>query len=280
MKLWQQQHNLHPAVEHFTAGRDREFDLWLAPFDALGSIAHVIMLSEVGLLTATEATRLTEALREIYYQANTGNFRLEEGVEDVHSQIELMLTRRLGDAGKKIHTGRSRNDQVLTDIRLLLRRETEHIVKHVKALFDVLMVRARQHRDVLIPGYTHSQPAMPSSFGLWFSAWAESMVDDLILMEAAWRIINKNPLGSAAGYGSSFPLNRKRTTELLGFDDLNYNVVYAQMGRGKTERIVAYALAGVGNTLARLAADVCLYVNPQFGLLQLCYDYRLQYYAP
>ncbi|GIV37451.1 MAG: argininosuccinate lyase [Cyclobacteriaceae bacterium] len=269
MKLWQQQSSLHPDVERFTTGRDREFDLWLAPFDVLGSIAHAIMLGEAGLLAAHEATQLAEALREIYRMAESGNFRIEEGVEDVHSQVELMLTRKLGDAGKKIHTGRSRNDQVLTDIRLLIRHEIENIVTETRQLFDLLLARARQHQQVLIPGYTHSQPAMPSSFGLWFGAWAESLVDDMILMGAAWQIANKNPLGSAAGYGSSFPLNRRRTTELLGFDDLNYNVVYAQMGRGKTERIVAYALAALGSTLARLATDVCMFVNPQFGFLRL-----------
>ncbi len=269
MKLWQQQPSLHPDVERFTTGHDREFDLWLAPFDVLGSIAHAIMLGEAGLLPAHEAAQLAETLREIYRMTESGNFRIEEGVEDVHSQVELMLTRKLGDVGKKIHTGRSRNDQVLTDIRLLIRHEIENIVTETRRLFDLLLARARQHQQVLIPGYTHSQPAMPSSFGLWFGAWAESLVDDMILMGAAWQIANKNPLGSAAGYGSSFPLNRRRTTELLGFDDLNYNVVYAQMGRGKTERIVAYALAALGSTLARLATDVCLFVNPQFGFMRL-----------
>jgi argininosuccinate lyase len=269
MKLWQQQSSLHPEVEKFTTGRDREFDLWLAPFDVLGSIAHAMMLGEVGLLSAEETRSLVNTLREIYQLAAQGDFRLEEGVEDVHSQVELMLTRKLGEVGKKIHTGRSRNDQVLTDIRLLLRQELEQIVQHIHSLFNLLLERADRHSQVLIPGYTHSQPAMPSSFGLWFSAWAESLVDDTLVLEAAWRVINKNPLGAAAGYGTSFPLNRTRTTELLGFDNLNYNVVYAQMGRGKTERIVAYALAGVGATLARMANDVCLFVNPQFGFMRL-----------
>ncbi len=269
MKLWQQQSNLHPDVEKFTTGRDRELDVWLAPFDVLGSLAHVTMLGEAGLLSPQEEQQLKTALREIYHQIEKGSFVLEEGVEDIHSQIELMLTRKLGDTGKKIHTGRSRNDQVLTDIRLFLRHEIKHLTVLINRLFDLLLARAETHKEILIPGYTHSQPAMPSSFGLWFSAWAESLADDMIMLEAAYRIINKNPLGSAAGYGSPFPLNRRRTTELLGFDELNYNVVYAQMGRGKTERVVATALAQVASTLSRLANDVVLFVNPQFGFLRL-----------
>lgn len=269
MKLWQQKSHSHPDVEQFTTGRDREFDLWLAPFDVLGSLAHVIMLGETGLLTHQETQQLTAALREIYQQIEQGQFVLEEGVEDVHSQVELMLTRKLGDTGKKIHTGRSRNDQVLTDIRLFVRHEIQSLTRLICELFELLLSLAKKHKDVLIPGYTHSQPAMPSSFGLWFSAWAESLTDDVMMLETAYRIINKNPLGSAAGYGSPFPLNRRRTTELLGFDDMNYNVVYAQMGRGKTERIVATALAQVAATLSRLATDVVLFVNPQFGFLRL-----------
>jgi argininosuccinate lyase len=269
MKLWQQQPHLHPLVEQFTTGRDRELDLWLAPFDVLGSLAHVTMLGETGLLNPEETKQLKAALREIYEQIEKGQFVIEEGVEDIHSQVELLLIRKLGDAGKKIHTGRSRNDQVLTDIRLFVRKETEHLTGLVEQLFELLLTRAEKHKDTLLPGYTHSQPAMPSSFGLWFSAWAESLVDDLIMLEAAYRIINKNPLGSAAGYGSPFPLNRRRTTELLGFNDLNYNVVYAQMGRGKTERIVAAAMAQLASTLSRLATDVILFVNPQFGFLRL-----------
>ncbi|MCS6973761.1 MAG: argininosuccinate lyase [Cyclobacteriaceae bacterium] len=269
MKLWQKHSTLHPDMEKFTAGRDREFDLWLAPWDVIGSLAHVIMLGETGLLTPEETRQLVNGLRGIYQQMERGEFVLEAGVEDVHSQVELMLTRQLGEVGKKIHTGRSRNDQVLTDIRLFVRYEIQQVVQRVVQLAELLLERAERHKDVIIPGYTHSQPAMPSSFGLWFSAWAESLVDDLIMLEAAWRIINKNPLGSAAGYGTSFPLNRRRTTELLGFDNLNYNVVYAQMGRGKTERVMAVALAQVAATLARLSADVILFVNPQFGLLRL-----------
>lgn len=269
MKLWQQQPHTHPDVDKFTTGRDRELDLWLAPFDVLGTLAHVTMLGEAGLLSPQETQQLLTALREIYLRIENGQFELEEGVEDVHSQIELMLTRQLGDAGKKIHTGRSRNDQVLTDIRLFTRHELHQISRLIRQLFDLLLSLAEKHKDVLIPGYTHSQPAMPSSFGLWFSSWAESLVDDLIFMEAAYRIINKNPLGSAAGYGSPFPLNRKRTTELLGFDNLNYNVVYAQMGRGRTERITAVALSQAASTLSRMATDVILFVNPQFGFLRL-----------
>lgn len=269
MKLWQQQSNLHPDVEKFTTGRDRELDLWLAPFDVLGSLAHVTMLGEAGMLSAEETRQLKAALRQIYHQIENGQFALEESVEDVHTQVELILTRQLGDAGKKIHTGRSRNDQVLTDIRLFVRHELQQLTQLIRELFDLLLTLAEKHKDILIPGYTHSQPAMPSSFGLWFSAWAESLVDDVMMMEAAYRIINKNPLGSGAGYGSPFPLNRRRTTELLGFDDLNYNVVYAQMGRGRTERITAIALAQVASTLSRMATDVILFVNPQFGFLRL-----------
>lgn len=269
MKLWQNKEGLHPEVEQFTTGQDRNLDLYLAPFDVLGSLAHVKMLSTVGLITPVEVEQLTAALRDIHRLTCGGQFALEEGVEDVHSQVELMITRKLGDVGKKIHTGRSRNDQVLTDIRLFVRHEMQVVVELTGRLFELLLDLADKHKAVIIPGYTHSQPAMPSSFGLWFSAWAESLVDDMILMEAAYRIINKNPLGSAAGYGNSFPLNRRLTTELLGFDDLNYNVVYAQMGRGKTERVVATALAQVAATLSRLADDVCLFVNPQLGLLQL-----------
>jgi argininosuccinate lyase len=269
MKLWQNRSDIHADVERFTIGADRDFDLLLAPFDILGSIAHVRMLGKAGLLTPEECTALVRALQALYYQTQEGTFTIDPETEDVHSQVELMLTRQLGEIGKKIHSGRSRNDQVLTDIRMFIRHEIESLITQVNRLFRLLLQKADQYKDVLIPGYTHSQPAMPSSFGLWFSAYAESLVDDVCMLEAAYRIINRNPLGSAAGYGSSFPLDRKLTTALLGFDDLVYNVVYAQMGRGKTERIVAVALAGFGATLVRLASDVILFVNPQFGFLRL-----------
>jgi argininosuccinate lyase len=269
MKLWQNRSDIHADVERFTIGADRHFDLLLAPFDILGSIAHVRMLGKAGLLTPEECTALVRALQALYYQTQEGTFTIDPETEDVHSQVELMLTRQLGEIGKKIHSGRSRNDQVLTDIRMFIRHEIESLITQVNRLFRLLLQKADQYKDVLIPGYTHSQPAMPSSFGLWFSAYAESLVDDVCMLEAAYRIINRNPLGSAAGYGSSFPLDRKLTTALLGFDDLVYNVVYAQMGRGKTERIVAVALAGFGATLVRLASDVILFVNPQFGFLRL-----------
>jgi argininosuccinate lyase len=269
MKLWQNRSDIHADVERFTIGADRDFDLLLVPFDILGSIAHVRMLGKAGLLTPEECTALVRALQALYYQTQEGTFTIDPETEDVHSQVELMLTRQLGEIGKKIHSGRSRNDQVLTDIRMFIRHEIESLVTQVNRLFRLLLQKADQYKDVLIPGYTHSQPAMPSSFGLWFSAYAESLVDDVCMLEAAYRIINRNPLGSAAGYGSSFPLDRKLTTALLGFDDLVYNVVYAQMGRGKTERIVAVALAGFGATLVRLASDVILFVNPQFGFLRL-----------
>lgn len=269
MKLWQNRSDIHADVERFTIGADRDFDLLLAPFDILGSIAHVRMLGKAGLLTPEESTALVRALQALYYQTQEGTFTIDPEAEDVHSQVELMLTRQLGEIGKKIHSGRSRNDQVLTDIRMFIRHEIESLITQVNRLFRLLLQKADQYKDVLIPGYTHSQPAMPSSFGLWFSAYAESLVDDVCMLEAAYRIINRNPLGSAAGYGSSFPLDRKLTTALLGFDDLVYNVVYAQMGRGKTERIVAVALAGFGATLVRLASDVILFVNPQFGFLRL-----------
>lgn len=267
MKLWQKDKTALAAVEQFTVGKDREMDLFLAPFDVLGSLAHIQMLQSIGLLEAEELKVLQQELKQIYKEIATGNFTLEEGVEDIHSQVELLLTRRLGEVGKKIHSGRSRNDQVLVDIRLYLRHELEQIVKEVKQLFDLLQRQSEAYKDYLLPGYTHLQIAMPSSFGLWLGAYAESLTDDLLMLQGAYNVVNKNPLGSAAGYGSSFPLNREMTTRLLGFGTLNYNVVYAQMGRGKSEKIVAFALAGIGATLAKMAMDACLFMNQNFGFI-------------
>ncbi|MBX2963755.1 MAG: argininosuccinate lyase [Cyclobacteriaceae bacterium] len=266
-KLWQKDKDSLKSVETFTVGKDRELDMHLAPFDVLGSLAHIRMLESIRLLTKDELEQLSTELKSIYKRIQSGEFKIEDGVEDIHSQVELELTKKLGDAGKKIHSGRSRNDQVLVDIKLYLRDELEQIVKSVNGLFGLLQTLSEKHKQHLLPGYTHFQLAMPSSFGLWFGAYAESLVDDVITLEAAYRVVNKNPLGSAAGYGSSFPLNRKLTTELLGFDDLNYNVVYAQMGRGKTERIVASAMANVATTLGKLAADACLFLNQNFGFI-------------
>jgi len=268
MKLWQKDKTALAEVEQFTVGQDPVLDMHLAPFDVLGSLAHIRMLESIGLLTAKELQVLSVELRAIYRRIEFGDFLVEAGVEDIHSQVELELTRKLGDVGKKIHSGRSRNDQVLVDMKLYLRHEIREITFAVKALFDLLLEQSERYREHLLPGYTHLQLAMPSSFGLWFGAYAESLVDDLITLEAAHRIVNKNPLGSAAGYGSSFPLNRRMTTELLGFDDLNYNVVYAQMGRGKTERIVAAALSNIAATLAKQAMDACLFMNQNFGFIQ------------
>jgi argininosuccinate lyase len=267
MKLWQKDKAASAEVEKFTVGNDKDLDIYLASFDVLGSLAHIKMLESVGLLCKEELQSLETALKEIYKQTQGNDFKLDDGVEDIHSQIELMLTQKLGDVGKKIHSARSRNDQVLVDLKLFLRAEIENIVISTKALFDLLISQSEKYKDDLLPGYTHLQLAMPSSFGLWFGAYAESLVDDLITLEAAYRVVNKNPLGSAAGYGSSFPINRKMTTELLGFDDLNYNVVYAQMGRGKTERIVASALANVAATLSKLSMDACLYLNQNFAFI-------------
>ncbi len=268
MKLWQKDKTALAAVEQFTVGQDPVLDMHLAPFDVLGSLAHIQMLESIGLLTAEELRVLSAALRDIYRRIESGDFLVEAGVEDIHSQVELELTRKLGDVGKKIHSGRSRNDQVLVDIKLYLRHEIREVTFAVKALFDLLLEQSERYGEYLLPGYTHLQLAMPSSFGLWFGAYAESLVDDLITLEAAHRVVNKNPLGSAAGYGSSFPLNRRLTTELLGFDDLNYNVVYAQMGRGKTERIVASALSNIAATLAKQAMDACLFMNQNFGFIR------------
>ncbi|HVZ57889.1 MAG TPA: argininosuccinate lyase [Chitinophagaceae bacterium] len=267
MKLWQKNTVPSREVEAFTVGRDREFDRMLAPFDVLGSLAHVTMLASVGLLQAGERDMLARELQQIYHQIGQGDFHIEDQVEDVHSQIELLLTRRLGDAGKKIHSARSRNDQVLVDIKLYLRSELEKLVGTLQAFFSLLQDQSEKYKEYLLPGYTHLQLAMPSSFGLWFGAYAESLADDLVTLQAAYTVVNKNPLGSAAGYGSSFPIDRTLTTRLLGFGDLNYNVVYAQMGRGKAERIVAQALANVADTLSRLSMDACLYLNQNFGFI-------------
>ena len=267
MKLWQKNIESLKEVEHFTVGRDREFDLLLAPFDVLGNIAHAKMLATVGLLTKEEAEKLVKELKEIYKNIQHSTFNIQHDVEDVHSQIEFLLTEKLGDVGKKIHSARSRNDQVLVDIKLFLRSEIEKTVNRVQSFFELLIEKSEKYKEYLLPGYTHLQLAMPSSFGLWFGAYAESLVDDTITLKAAYDIINKNPLGSAAGYGSSFPINRTLTTKLLGFSDLNYNVVYAQMGRGKAERIVASALTNVADTLNKLSMDACLFLNQNFGFI-------------
>ncbi len=268
-KLWEKNVQVDADIDRFTVGRDREMDLYLAPYDILGSIAHITMLESIGLLTRDELDALTAELRSIYAVAEAGQFVIEDGVEDVHSQVELMLTRRLGDIGKKIHSGRSRNDQVLVDLKLFIRSALQQIVELTDRLFATLIAQSEKYKAVLMPGYTHLQVAMPSSFGLWFGAYAESLVDDLTVLQAAYRVSNRNPLGSAAGYGSSFPLNRSLTTQLLGFDSMNYNVVYAQMGRGKTERIVASALASIAATLSKLAFDACLFNSQNFGFIKL-----------
>ena len=268
-KLWEKNVKVDQQVEAFTVGKDREMDLYLAKYDVLGSMAHITMLESIGLLAKEELPVLLAELKNIYAIADKGQFVIEEGVEDVHSQVELMLTRKLGDMGKKIHSGRSRNDQVLVDLKLFTRAQIEEVVQLVSGLFDVLLSQSNRYKEVLLPGYTHLQIAMPSSFGLWFGAYAESLTDDLQLMQAAYKICNRNPLGSAAGYGSSFPLNRQLTTDLLGFDSLDYNVVYAQMGRGKMERTVAFALAGVAATLSKLAFDACMFNSQNFGFIKL-----------
>jgi argininosuccinate lyase len=267
MKLWQKDKDSLQDVTRFTVGKDREMDLLLASFDVVGSLAHIRMLESVGLLSKEDLEVLSAELKNIHHRIVQGEFKMSEEAEDIHSQIELELTKKLGDVGKKIHSGRSRNDQVLVDIKLYLRHAIQEVVSDTKKLFDLLIALSEKNKEHLLPGYTHLQLAMPSSFGLWFGAYAESLVDDLITLEAAYRVVNKNPLGSAAGYGSSFPLNRKLTTELLGFDDLNYNVVYAQMGRGKAERIVASALANVASTLSKLSMDAVLFMNQNFGFI-------------
>lgn len=268
-KLWEKNVEVNQKIEQFTVGRDRELDLYLAEHDVLGSMAHITMLQSIGLLTAEELHILLIELKNIHTLIINGDFVIEEGVEDVHSQVELMLTRKLGDTGKKIHSGRSRNDQVLVDLKLFTRRQLMEIAEEVKVLFNELISQSNRYKNVLMPGYTHLQVAMPSSFGLWFGAYAESLVDDMLFLQAAFKITNRNPLGSAAGYGSSFALNRTLTTELLGFDSMNYNVVYAQMGRGKMERNVAFALAGIAGTLSKLAFDACLFNSQNFGFVKL-----------
>ncbi len=267
MKLWQKDYTVHSDIEAFTVGRDREMDLYLAKYDVLGSLAHIRMLESIGLLTAEELQLLIPALQRIYKKAESGAFLIEAGVEDVHSQVELLLTRELGDVGKKIHAGRSRNDQVLVDLRLFFRAEIQEITGLTEDLFDQLLELAQTHKAVLMPGYTHFQVAMVSSFGLWFSAYAESLTDDLQLLQSVYKIVNQNPLGSAAGYGSSFPLNRTMTMELLGFEDLNYNVVHAQMGRGKSELMLSFGMAALASTLGKLAMDVVLFMNQNFGFI-------------
>jgi len=268
-KLWEKSTHVNAKIEAFTIGHDRELDVFLAKYDVLGSMAHIRMLESVGLLKSNELDILLNELKNIYKTANDGNFVIEKGVEDVHSQVEMLLTQKLGDIGKKIHSGRSRNDQVLLDLKLFTRNEIEKITTSVTELFDVLIDQSNRYKDVLLPGYTHLQVAMPSSFGLWFGAYAESLADDLQLLLSAWKITNRNPLGSAAGYGSSFPLDRQLTTDLLGFDTMNYNVVYAQMGRGKMERTVANALASVAATVAKLAFDACMFTSQNFGFIHL-----------
>ncbi|MBP5171846.1 MAG: argininosuccinate lyase [Bacteroidales bacterium] len=268
-KLWQKNTIVDKDIERFTVGRDPEMDMYLAPYDVLGSMAHVRMLATIGLIEEDKLPALLQGLRGVYAQIQAGEFGIEEGVEDVHSQVELQLTRSLGDLGKKIHSGRSRNDQVLLDLRLFTRARIEKVLHSVQNLFEVLQAQSEKYKAVLMPGYTHLQIAMPSSFGLWFGAYAESLADDVQLLQAAYRICNRNPLGSAAGYGSSFPLNRRLTTQLLGFDDMNYNVVYAQMGRGKMERSVAFALASIAGTLSKLAFDACLFNSQNFGFITL-----------
>nr|WP_321523403.1 argininosuccinate lyase [uncultured Macellibacteroides sp.] len=268
-KLWEKNVKVNQQVDTFTVGKDREMDLYLAKYDVLGSMAHITMLESIGLLDKEELPILLAELKNIYKIAEDGLFVIEEGVEDVHSQVELMLTRKLGDMGKKIHSGRSRNDQVLVDLKLFTRAQIEEVVQLVSELFGVLLSQSNRYKEVLLPGYTHLQIAMPSSFGLWFGAYAESLTDDLLLMQAAFKVCNRNPLGSAAGYGSSFPLNRQMTTDLLGFDSLDYNVVYAQMGRGKMERTVAFALAGIAASLSKLAFDACMFNSQNFGFIKL-----------
>ena len=268
-KLWEKNYEINHEIERFTVGRDREMDLYLAKYDVLGSMAHITMLESIGLLEKEELKPLLDELKNIYELCEKGEFVIEDGIEDVHSQVELMLTRKLGDMGKKIHSGRSRNDQVLVDLKLFTRHQLKEIADAVKVLFDELLQKSNQFKEVLMPGYTHLQIAMPSSFGLWFGAYAESLADDMLFLQAAYKMTNRNPLGSAAGYGSSFPLNRTMTTQLLGFDSMDYNVVYAQMGRGKMERNVAFALASVAGTLAKMAFDACMFNSQNFSFVKL-----------
>ena len=269
MKLWDKGYSVNKLIEDFTVGKDRELDLYLARYDVIGSMAHAIMLQSIDLLEKDELNQLLVELKHIYKIAESGEFVIEEGIEDVHSQVETMLTRKLGDVGKKIHSGRSRNDQVLLDLKLFTRNEIREIVDLGQELFEVMIAQAEKYKNYLMPGYTHLQVAMPSSFGLWYSAYAESLVDDFQLLQAAYRIVDQNPLGSAAGYGSSFPLNRQMTTDLLGFEQMNYNVVYAQMGRGKMEKTVSFALSSIAATLSKMAYDVCLFMSQNFGFVSL-----------
>lgn len=267
MKIWQKNIDVDSLVESFTVGKDREMDMQLASADVLGSLAHTKMLNSIGLLNNDDLAAVQKELKNIYQEIQSGEFEIEDSVEDIHSQIEMLLTQRIGEAGKKIHSGRSRNDQVLVDLKLYFRSEIYNIFTNTELLFKQLIELSEQYKEVLMPGYTHLQIAMPSSFGLWFGAYAESLVDDLHMLKSAWMVCNKNPLGSAAGYGSSFPLDRRMTTDLLGFDDLNYNVVYAQMGRGKTERILAQAMSSIAATLAKFAMDVTLFINQNFNFI-------------
>jgi argininosuccinate lyase len=269
MKLWEKGTKINKLIESFTVGKDPEMDAFLAKFDVIGSLAHIQMLGHIGLLTEVELKSLSMELKVIYQEIQEEQFHIETGVEDIHSQVELLLTSRLGEMGKKIHSGRSRNDQVLLDLKLFTRDAIAALTENTRGLFDVLISQSNRYKAVLLPGYTHLQVAMPSSFGLWFSAYAESLTDDLVLLQAAYRIADQNPLGSAAGYGSSFPLNRQMTTDLLGFESMNVNVVYAQMGRGKMEKTVLFALASIASTLSRLAYDVCLYMSQNFNFVKL-----------
>ncbi|MCG8308177.1 MAG: argininosuccinate lyase [Cytophagales bacterium] len=272
-KLWHKNVSVHEEIDRFTVGMDRQLDLSLAKYDVLGSLAHIRMLESIDLLEPVELETLSVALSKIYNEIETGNFAIEEGVEDVHSQVELMLTNKLGDIGKKIHSGRSRNDQVLLDLKLFMRAEVFEIAELIQKLFDRLIALSDRHKDVLLPGYTHLQVAMPSSFGLWFGAYAESLADDLAILKSAYDIVNRNPLGSAAGYGSSFPLNRQMTTDLLGFESMNYNVVYAQMGRGKAEKILANSMATIAETIGKFAMDICLYMGQNHGFISFPDEY-------
>ena len=269
MKLWEKNFEINKEIERVTVGRDREMDMYLAKYDVLGSMAHITMLESIGLLEKDELNQLLAELKNIYAICEKGEFVIEDDVEDVHSQVEMLLTRKLGDMGKKIHSGRSRNDQVLVDLKLFTRHQLKDIAEEVKSLFDELIAKSELYKNVLMPGYTHLQVAMPSSFGLWFGAYAESLADDLLFLQAAYRMTNRNPLGSAAGYGSSFPLNRTMTTALLGFDSMDYNVVYAQMGRGKMERNVAFAIATIAGTLAKMAFDACMFNSQNFSFVKL-----------
>ena len=269
MKLWEKNFEINKEIERFTVGRDREMDMYLAKYDVIGHEEHITMLESIGLLEKDELTQLLAELKNIYKACEKGEFVIEDDVEDVHSQVEMLLTRKLGDMGKKIHSGRSRNDQVLVDLKLFTRHQLKEIADEVKSLFDELIAKSEQYKNILMPGYTHMQVAMPSSFGLWFGAYAESLADDLLFLQAAYRMTNRNPLGSAAGYGSSFPLNRTMTTRLLGFDSMDYNVVYAQMGRGKMERNVGFAIATIAGTLAKMAFDACMFNSQNFSFVKL-----------